>query len=185
MQELSLNILDIAENSTRAGAKLVEIDVIEDPDADRLTIRIKDDGCGMDEQLLHSVRDPFTTTRTTRKVGLGVPFLEEAARATGGELHIRSTPGAGTEVEATFGYSHIDRMPLGDLAATVSTLIQCHEHTDFVFIHVFRGRTFRLDTRELREVLGGVPPSAPDVVLWIRDYINENLQKIYMEGNAK
>ncbi|MEA5039830.1 MAG: ATP-binding protein [Clostridiaceae bacterium] len=185
MQELSLNILDIAENSTRAGARLVKIDVIEDPEGDLLTIRIGDDGCGMDPQLLRTVRDPFTTTRTTRKVGLGIPFFEEAAKATGGHLSIRSATGVGTEVEAVFGYSHIDRMPLGDLAATVSILIQGHEDTEFVYTHVFRGHTFCLDTRQLREVLGNVPLAAPDVVLWIRDYINENLKKIYMEGNAK
>ena len=126
MQELSLNILDIAENSTRAGATLVEIAVTEDPDRDTLTIAVRDNGCGMDEKLLKSVRDPFTTTRTTRRVGLGVPLLEEAAQATGGHLSIRSAPGKGTELEAVFGYSHIDRMPLGDLAGTISALIQCH-----------------------------------------------------------
>jgi len=182
MQELSLNILDIAENSTRAGASLVEITVDEDPEGDRLTIRIRDNGCGMDEKLLKSVRDPFTTTRTTRKVGLGVPLLEEAATATGGHLDIRSQVNVGTEVEAVFGYSHIDRMPLGDLAGTISALIQCHEGVDFLYTHTFRGRSFHVDTRELRETLGGVPLNTPDVVLWIRDYINENLKEIYTEG---
>jgi hypothetical protein len=184
MQELSLNILDIAENSTRAGATLVRIDIIEDPDADLLTIRITDNGCGMDEQLLRAVRDPFTTTRTTRKVGLGLPFLEEAANAAGGGLSIRSAPNVGTEVEAAFGYSHIDRLPLGDLAATVSTLVQCHESIDFVYTHTYRGRSFTADTRELREILGGVPLTAPEVVLWLRDYIGEQINQIYMEGNA-
>lgn len=185
MQELSLHLLDIAENSTRAGAKLVRISVAEDPDADRLTMRIEDDGCGMDENLLSSVRDPFTTTRTTRKVGLGLPLLEDAAKTTGGKLTIRSAPRAGTEVEAVFGYSHIDRMPLGDLAATVSTLIQCHPDTDFIYTHTLREALFCLDTREMREILGGASLSEPDVVLWIRDYIQENLKKLYMEGNAK
>ena len=182
MQELSLNILDIAENSTRAGATLVTIEVAEDPAGDRLTIAVRDNGCGMEEALLRSVRDPFTTTRTTRRVGLGIPFLEEAAQATGGHLSIRSTSGVGTEIEAVFGYAHIDRMPLGDLAGTISALIQCHESTDFVYVHTYRDRVFRLDTRELRETLDGLPLSTPDVALWIRDYIRENLQEIYTEG---
>ena len=131
MKELSLNLLDIVENSTRAGASLVTIRVIEEPEADRLTLYIEDDGSGMSPELLEAVQDPFTTTRTTRKVGLGIPFLKEGAEMTGGSLDLWSREGEGTRVTATYGYSHIDRPPLGDLAETVVTLVQCHDRTDF------------------------------------------------------
>lgn len=181
MEELSLHILDIAENSTRAGATLVRISVSEEPEHDRLVIRVADNGCGMEEDLLRTVRDPFTTTRTTRKVGLGLPLLEDAAIATGGCLRLCSTPGRGTELEAVFGYSHIDRLPLGDLAATIVTLVQCHADIDFIYEHRYAQRAFTLDTRTLRETLDGVPLGTPAVLFWIRDYINENLQQIYME----
>ncbi len=181
MEELSLHILDIAENSTRAGATLVSIGVWEEPAHDRLVIRVTDNGCGMEEDLLRRVRDPFTTTRTTRKVGLGLPLLEDAAVATGGCLRLSSAPGRGTELEAVFGYSHIDRLPLGDLAATVVTLVQCHADIDFIYEHRYAQRSFTLDTRTLRETLDGVPLGTPAVLFWIRDYINENLQQIYME----
>ncbi len=176
-----MNILDISENSVRAGADLVRITVDEDPEADSLTISIGDNGCGMDDQLLKSVCDPFTTTRTTRKVGMGVPLFKAAAEDTGGSFRITSVVGEGTEVTATFGYSHIDRVPLGDMASTISTLIQCHPDTDFLYTHSFRGKSFYVDTRELKTVLEGVPLWSPDVSLWIREFINENLKEIYME----
>lgn len=181
MEELSLHILDIAENSTRAGATLVRIAVTEAPEEDKLVICITDNGCGMEEDLLRRVRDPFTTTRTTRKVGLGISLFEEAAVATGGSLRLCSTPGQGTALTAEFGYAHIDRAPLGDLAETVTALIQCHAEIDFVYEHRYRERAFTLDTRTLREVLGGVPLNTPEVLRWIHDSILENLQQIYME----
>ena len=182
MQELSLNILDIAENSTRAGATMVEISVIEDPETDVLVITIKDNGSGMDKKLLDKVINPFTTTRTTRKVGLGIPLFKEVAEMAGGHFSIVSAPGSGTTVEAFFSYSHINRMPIGDIATTLSTLIQCHDDTDFIYLHRYKTHNFRLDTRELRETLGGVPLSQPEVVLWVREYVNENLYEIYLEG---
>ena len=133
MPEISLNILDVAENSTRAGASLVTINVTADTDADRLTIQIGDNGCGMSEEQLSHVTDPFYTTRTTRKVGLGVPFFKMAAESAGGSFSIHSQIEKGTEVTAEFGLSHIDRMPLGDINSTIHNLIVYHPDTDFCY----------------------------------------------------
>lgn len=180
MKEISLNILDIAENSTRAGATLVQITVEEDTAADTLSVTIEDNGSGMSPEFLAQVQDPFVTSRTTRRVGLGIPLIKEAAEATGGSFSIDSQLGRGTVTRAVFGYRHIDRMPLGDMAGTISTLIQCHEkETDFIYRHRYNGRSFDLDTRQLRQTLENVPLSEPAVVFWIRDYVNEHLQEIY------
>ena len=179
MKELSLNLLDIVENSTRAGASLVTIQVIEEPELDRLTLSVEDDGCGMSPELLAAVQDPFTTTRTTRKVGMGIPFLKEGAEMTGGSLDLWSKEGEGTKISATYGYSHIDRPPLGDLAETVVTLVQCHDQTDFCYTHRYRDQSFTLDTRELRVIMEGLPLSEPAVLGWIREFVNENQVKLY------
>ena len=123
MQELSLNILDIAENSVKAGASLITVAVCYRPAADRLTVTITDDGCGMDAETVRKVTDPFYTTRTTRRVGMGLPLWKMAAEMTGGAMTVESAPGVGTTVTAVFGLSHIDRLPLGDLPQTMATLI--------------------------------------------------------------
>ena len=174
MQELSLNVLDIAQNSVRAGASLTEITVDEQPAADRLTIIIRDNGCGMTAEQVQKVTDPFFTTRTTRKVGLGVPFLKMAAEMTGGTLVIDSVPGKGTTVTATFGLTHIDRMPMGDIAATVASLIQCNPDIDFTYTYRRGEHSFTADTREFRTILGDVPLNAPQVVEFISSFIREN-----------
>jgi signal transduction histidine kinase len=133
MEELSLHVLDIAENSIAAGAKRVEIRIEEDPAADWLTIEITDDGAGMTEEQLQRATDPFFTTRTTRRVGLGLPLLQQAALAAGGDLQIHSAPGRGTQVTARFRYSHLDRQPMGDLRSTLMTLAAGHPEIDWVF----------------------------------------------------
>ena len=135
MRELSLNILDIAQNSITAGATLIAIRVAEDTAADRLTIAVQDDGKGMTAEQVARVMDPFYTTRTTRKVGMGIPLFRMAAQQTGGDLSIDSTPGAGTTVTATFGLSHIDRMPLGNMADTMCILMGCNEQINFSFTY--------------------------------------------------
>ena len=173
MRELSLNILDIAQNSLSAGAGLVTLTVDEDSGADSLTLRVEDDGRGMDADTLHRVRDPFYTTRTTRKVGMGIPLFRMAAEMTGGSLDIVSEPGKGTAVTASFSLSHIDRMPLGDMAGTVTALIRLNPGVDFVYRHTVDGRSFEMDTRELRAQLGDVPLSEPDVMEWIDGYLRE------------
>ena len=183
MKELSLNILDIAENSVKAKATLTEINISEV--GDTLTLTIKDDGIGMDEQTVKSVTDPFYTTRKTRSVGLGIPLLKLAAEQTGGSLSIVSTPITsdseyhGTTVTAVFFKNHIDFTPLGDVISSITTLIQGHPDTDFLFTHEFKGKDISLDTRELRQVLDDVPLDTYEVILWIRD----NLKEQYEEYN--
>ena len=176
MRELALNILDITENSVKAGATLVEIDIIAE--GNLLTISIKDDGCGMDEEFLNKVTDPFTTTRSTRKVGMGVPLFKMAAEQAGGTFSIKSTKGVGTEVVATFEIDNIDREPLGNIADTMTTLLSDEIPTDYVLTVSVNGNQFDLDTRELKEQLNGIPVSEPQVLLFVRDMINENIKEI-------
>ena len=176
MQELSMNILDIAQNSVRAKAALVEIALVLDGTTGVQTLTIADDGCGMSPEMVRTVIDPFCTTRTTRKVGLGLPFLRMAAQQTGGDVHIESTVGTGTTVTATFGLGHIDLMPLGDMPGTISALVQGSPDIDFIFRYARDGRSFVFDTREVRQILGDeVALSEPAVSLFIRDYIAEHL----------
>lgn len=174
MPEISLNILDVAENSTKAGARLVTITVDADVSADRLTVVIGDDGCGMTREQVGQVADPFFTSRTTRKVGLGVPFFKYAAESTGGSFCIDSKPGEGTTVTAVFVLSHIDRMPLGDMDATIHTLVVYHPDIEFVYTYRYNGKSFVLDTRELREILGDIPFDTPEISTYIMEYLTEN-----------
>ena len=177
MKELSLNILDIAENSVKAGAKLTEITVEET--AELMVLTIKGDGCGMTEEILKSVANPFYTTRTTRKVGMGIPLLKLAAEQTGGKLQIYSRfekdypENHGTSLRAEFNKNHIDMTPLGDVISSIITLIQGHPDTDFLFKHTFVGKTVLLDTRELKAVLGDVPLNSYEVIKWIEEYLKE------------
>ena len=176
MKEISLNILDIAENSVKAKASLTEIYV--DELGDMLTLTIKDDGCGMDEQTVKSVIDPFYTTRKTRKVGLGIPLLKLACEQTGGKMSITSQIGVGTTVTAVFFKNHIDFTPLGDVTSSIVTLIQGHPETDFLFRHTTENGCVELDTRELRTVLEDVPLDAYEVICWIRDNLGEQYEAI-------
>ena len=171
MKELSLNILDITENSVKAGADLIFISIFENED--QLSITIEDNGCGMSEQTVRSVTDPFYTTRTTRRVGLGIPLFKLSAEQTGGSFKIKSKyveehPDAhGTTVSALFNKKHLDFTPLGDIVSTVQTLIQGHPDVDFVFKHEKNSGRIELDTREIRNVLEDVPLSSYEVILWI------------------
>lgn len=174
MKELSLNILDIAENSVKAGATLTEILLQES--SETLTLKIRDDGCGMSEEIVKSVVNPFYTTRTTRNVGLGIPLLKMAAEQTGGQIDIVSDTSAqnhGTTVTATFNKNHLDFTPLGDVTSSIVTLIQGHPDTDFLFRHTKGEGEVLLDTRELREVLQGVPLDTYDVIKWIEGNLTE------------
>jgi len=178
MREISLNVLDIAQNSVVADAGLIEISVEQDIENDRLTVFIGDDGRGMTSEQLEQVRDPFYTTRATRKVGLGVSFFRMAAELSGGGLDIDSEPGVGTKLKAVFGLSHIDRMPLGDMCSTIVTLIQGNPEINFVYRYSMDGREFSLDTRELREVLEDVPLNTPDVLQWISENITQGIGEV-------
>jgi len=175
LKEISLNILDVTENSVKAGSSLTEIKIIET--AEELTLFIIDNGCGMDEEILKSVTDPFYTTRTTRKVGLGVPLLKLAAEQTGGSFEIASSVDSnnhGTTVKALFYKNHIDFTPLGDIVSTILTLIQGHPDTDFLFTHEKENTKVVLDTREIKNVLGeDVPINSYDVIKWLEEYLKE------------
>lgn len=178
MLELSLNILDLAQNSIAAGADLIQISVFEDTRKDILAITIEDNGSGIQNHELKKVTDPFYTTRTTRKVGLGIPFFKMNAELTGGKLKIDSKPGKGTKIYAEFGLSHIDRMPLGDIAATICSLIVCNPQLDFVYLHKRDDNSFTLNTRQLKERLDEIEISNPEVISWIKRFINENLYEL-------
>ena len=182
MKELSLNILDIAENSVRAKASLITIAIIED--SETLKVTVGDNGCGMTDDILKDVTNPFCTTRTTRKVGLGIPLLKLQAEQTGGSVTIVSRHKSefpdthGTETTALFYKNHIDMTPLGDIIATVVTLIQCNPHIDFLFTHTSADGLVRLDTRELKEVLGGIPLNTAEVIIWIKENLSEQYEAL-------
>lgn len=179
MKELSLHILDIVQNSVAAGARLIMLDLIEDVNTDLLEFSIKDDGCGMTEETLKKVTDPFTTGRTTRRVGLGIPLLKAAAELTGGGLELTSEPGVGTTVTARFVYDSIDRQPLGNMAETILGLITSYENIDFVYYHRVNEKEFTIDTREIKGILGEVSLNEPEVVLWLSGFLNENETELY------
>lgn len=178
MQEISLHILDVANNSIRANAKHIEISVNIDNTLDTLDIVIKDDGCGMSEIELKKVVDPFFTTRTTRKVGLGIPFFKQSAESTNGSFHIESQLTKGTCIKVVYTLSHIDRLPLGDMTSTIQTLITYNENIDFLYKYIVDNNQFTLDTIELKKILGGVPFSNPEVYTFIKNYLQENHNEI-------
>ena len=175
LPEISLNILDITENSVKAKATKIEIDIEADFKADNLTVKIIDNGCGMTSEQLKNVTNPFFTTRTTRKVGLGIPFFKMAAESTGGSFDIESKVGLGTTVTALFKLSHIDRMPMGDISLTIWQLVTMHQEINFVFNYKVDDNGFTLDTNEFKEVLGGISFTEPEVSRYIKEYLKENI----------
>lgn len=182
MKELALHILDILHNSIAAGATLVEVTVVEDTMEDILEFSITDNGKGMSPEFVQKVIDPFTTSRTTRKVGLGIPLLKQAAEECGGGLSIESEVGVGTTVTARFVHSHIDRQPLGDMAETMHGVMTSFENVDFVYTHTVDGNTFSVDTREIKKILGGVPLNAPEVLLWLLEYLRDGENSVQIGG---
>ncbi len=188
MQDLSLHILDIVENATKAGATLIEINILEDMNKDLLQITIKDNGRGMDDEMLKGAIDPFVTTRTTRRVGLGLPLLEQAAKETGGNLLIISEPGEGTKVVATFQESHIDRRPVGDIGATLTTLIMGNPDLDFIYFSNLDGEEIEVDTRSIRgELNGSLRINDPAVIRLIKDLfkITGRIEMLNPDGGGK
>jgi len=173
MEDLSLHILDVAENSIAAGARNLSITVSEDARQDLLVVEIEDDGKGMDAEAVQKAADPFFTSRTTRRVGLGLALLREAAEAANGSMHIRSTPGSGTTVSATFQLSHIDRKPLGRMAETIIALIATSAEIDLRYAHTIDGKTVDFDTKEIRAHLGGMPLNSVAALSAIRDHLTQ------------
>jgi hypothetical protein len=176
--ELALHILDIVENSARAGATLIRILIREDRAKDRFMMRITDNGKGMSPEERRKALDPFYTTKKVRRVGLGLPMLSDAAERTGGRMTLRSRPQTGTMVEAAFGLTHIDRQPMGDIASTLITIIVGNPGIDFIYRHMVDGRTYLLDTREIKKALEDVPLSHPEVTAFLREHITEGLADI-------
>lgn len=185
MRELSLHILDIAQNSIVAEADEIRIAIVEDFHEDLLAICIKDDGNGMDHETLSKVVDPFYTTRTTRKVGLGIPMFKQAAEQCEGSFEITSDLGVGTKIIAKFKHSHIDRMPLGNMSDTLITIINSSDRIDLMYTHQVNNEQFTLSTREIKKTLGELPITNLDVLIWLRDYIKENIEEMYMKAKSE
>lgn len=190
MKELSLNILDVAKNSVTAGATLIEINISETDET--MEIMIRDNGCGMDEEIVKSVTDPFYTTRTTRSVGLGVPLFKMEAEMTGGWLKVKSYPKAkypekhGTTVTALFNKKHIDFIGLGDMISTMTTLIGGSPDIDFLFMHKYGENSVSVDTREIRIALGGdISLDNVEILLWIEDSLKEEYGKLNVQNIRK
>ena len=179
MRELSLNILDIAQNSIAAGASLTEILVEENTTEKTLLIGIYDNGKGMTEEQVRNVQDPFFTTRTTRKVGMGIPLFKMAAEQTGGSFSIKSQPGVGTRVEARFKTDSIDFTPLGDMSSTITTIVCMNEDKDFIYTRVVDDAEFKFSSADIKTVLDGVPLSEPSVMSWVEGYISEQTQQLF------
>jgi len=178
MKDLSMHIMDILQNSTRAGASEVTLEVLEDAAADTLTIRFIDNGCGMDAETVQKVINPFFTTRTTRKVGLGLPLLKQNTEQTGGSLDIQSEKGKGTTVTAVFGRTHLDRPPMGDLAGTVVLTASAYPDIRFIF-HYHNGDTdYVFDTVEVNEALDGISIQEPEVIQYLKEMIQENIGNV-------
>ena len=178
MLELALHILDIVENSVRAGATLVRVLIRENRAKDLFLMRITDNGSGMTPEERQRALDPFYTTKKVRRVGLGLPMLSDAADRTGGKMTLRSKLGTGTVVEAAFGLSHIDRQPMGNIVSTLITIIVGNPGIDLLYRHEVDGRTYLLDTREIRKELEDVPLNHPEVTGFLREHITEGLSDI-------
>ena len=172
MEDLSLHILDIVENSITAGADRIEIKIIEDTKANIFSIEIKDNGKGMDKELLENACDPFYTTRTTRRVGLGIPMLAQAAKECMGNINVVSAKGEGTAITVSFQHNHIDRKPLGDMEKTLVILIVSNPDINFIYEHKINDNMYTLDTTEIKNDLDGVPINTPEVIRIIKDDIS-------------
>jgi len=179
LRELALHILDIAENSISAGADKIRITVSERINEDILEIAIEDNGKGMDSETLSMITDPFITSRTTRKVGLGIPLLKAAAEACEGTFDMQSTVGVGTTVQTALKHSHIDRMPLGDISGTMQTLIIGTPEVNWVFEYETDTDSFIFDDKPIKDTLDGVPLSEPAVMKFIREMLDEGIQSLH------
>jgi anti-sigma regulatory factor (Ser/Thr protein kinase) len=177
MTELSLHILDLVQNSVKAGANVVKISITEDTKINILEIKIIDNGEGIDAELISKVDDPFYTTGN-KKTGLGIPLIKQQAEATNGKFEINSVPGKGTTLYALFTYDHIDRQPLGDIASTIVSLIRAYPDVEFIYTHSYNNRKFNMDTCELKAELQGIPINSKEIIAFIKEMIEENLHEI-------
>jgi hypothetical protein len=175
VREIALHVLDLLQNSVEAGASRVSVDITEDAATDRLVLEVRDDGRGMPPRIRDRVFDPFVTTRRTRRVGLGLPLLAVAARQTGGDASVESSPGRGTTITVSFGLTHLDRAPLGDMAATLVTILAANPQLKLHYRHRRDGGEALFDTEVIANQMGAVPWGEPQVALWARDAIRSGL----------
>lgn len=173
-------MLDLAQNAVTAGATHVRITVDDQPEADTLSISIADNGCGMAPEMVRRVQDPFVTSRTTRKVGLGIPLFKNGCESCGGSFSLTSQVGVGTTISGTYQRSHIDRPPLGDMAGSMMVLIMANPELNFTYLHRLGKEEFLFDLAEIRTVLGeDVPITEPSVQQWMSDYLAQGLKTLY------
>ena len=185
LEDLSQHVLDIAENSIAANATDVLVEILEDARGNRVSMAVEDNGKGMSPDFLSRVTDPFTTTRTTRRVGMGLPFLKQSAELCGGEFILKSELGKGTRTEAAFAYDSIDRPPMGDIPATMMALFMGHPEINWRYVHHIDGEEFSLTTEELVEALEDRELlRVTEVGLWIRDQISAALDEMRAERGA-
>lgn len=182
MKEIALHVLDIAQNSIRAEATHVIIGITENLADNLLTIELIDNGKGMNDELLKGIKNPFVTSRKLRKVGLGIPFLNQLCEECEGKLEITSKPGEGTRLMATMQYDHIDRLPIGDMPSTMTTLILAKPEIRYSYVHYYNQACFTCDTDEIKKVLDGVPIQDLEIIQWIGNYLQENIDKIHQES---
>lgn len=178
MKELSMNILDILHNSVHASPKNIYLTILEDSSKDLLQFTVKDDGKGMSQEYAAKVFDPFTTSSSTKNVGLGLPFLKIQCEMCNGSAHLTSKEGLGTEVEFSFQLSHVDRPPMGDLAGTLTIMFTMHHNISFHFKYCKDNNCFELSTDELKSLMQDVPLQHPKVAKGIEEYINSNLTEL-------
>ncbi len=182
MKDISLHVLDIVQNSISAGATHIEIIITETHADDQLVVEINDNGKGIEAALLPKVTDPYFTSRTTRKVGLGLPLFRQNAEMTGGSFNITSQPGKGTRVRAVFGHSHIDRQPLGDMPGVIMLLVGANPELDFIYRHQINQNFYEFNTAEVKEVLEGLPLNNPLIIRQLKAMIAENLSELQADN---
>ena len=178
MKDLSMHVLDIAQNSIRAKASEITIAIEENPQSDKYIITIEDNGCGMDANELSKAIDPFYTSRTTRKVGLGLSLFKQNAENSGGSFSISSQKNKGTKLTAVFGFSNIDRPVLGDITGTLLILFSSDDEINFTYSHKTDKGEFMVKTSEIKEMLDGVPINNPEIRSFLIDYLSTNLKQI-------
>ena len=179
MQDISLHLLDIAENSIRAQAQNIQIELHEVPSNNQLILRVSDDGLGMSKEFLKNVTFSYVTTRTTRKVGLGLPLLYHSCVSAGGSLKIQSKLCEGTLIEAVMQYDHINRLPIGDVASSLMILIQGNPDTEFIYTHTYERKHFVFSTSEVKQILDTISIQELEVIQWLRCYMTEHIADLY------
>ena len=178
MRELSLNILDIAQNSLAANTTSLLIEIGISKAENRLAIKISDNGKGMDKNLLEKVCDPFVTSRKTRRVGLGIPLFKMSAELCGGTFDINSALNVGTTVTASMELFHIDRMPLGNIGDTLTAIIMAKPDIELTYLHTFESETFEFSTNTIREILGETKIESYEIINYLKEFINENINEL-------